>query len=379
MQFELDDHQVMLRDSVHRYIQDEYSFEQRRKRLHGAAGFDAPTWAQFAEFGWLAAPFDEQWGGLGGSAVEAGIVMEGFGQALVVEPYLPCVVLAGGAIADIGNDEQRQACLPAIAGGERLFALAWVEPQARYDLADCATTATPIEGSDSGWVLRGRKALVLGGAGADRFVVAARSSGDRQDRNGIDLFLVDRDQVGVEVIPYPTFDGQRACDLVLHDVRVGADARLGAAGQGLDALERSIDRGISAIAFEAVGAMSALLDQTLEYLRGRSQFGRPLSTNQALQHRLVDMHIALEESRAMAGYGAFALSMPDASQRRKALSAVKIQIGKAARLIGQEAIQMHGAIGTTEECAASHYFKRLTAIELTFGNTSFHERRFAEH
>jgi alkylation response protein AidB-like acyl-CoA dehydrogenase len=363
-----------MRESVERFFRDSYSFDKRSARLKSTPGFDPAIWQQFADFGWLAAPFSEDDGGIGGGAAEAAIVMEGIGRNLALEPYLPSVVLAGGLVATLGTSEQKNGYLPQLMDGSLRLALAFAEPQSRYNLADCVTTA---RAQDNGFVLNGRKSVVLGGAAADAFVVVARARGEQRQADGISLFLVPRDACGLSIKAYPTMDGLRACELELDNVQVGASSVLGALHESFAPLERAIDNGIAAIAAEAVGAMSALFDMTLDYLKTREQFGRPLAANQALQHRMVDMYIALEESKTLVAYGIRSLDNSDGSARKRALSAVKIQIGRAARLIGQEAVQLHGAMGVTDECPVSHYFKRLTMIDVTFANVSWHEQRFA--
>lgn len=375
MSVELSDEQVLLRDSVQRYARD-YTFESRRELMASAAGFGGQHWRAFADMGWLAAPFSEGDGGLGGGAVEACLVMEGMGQALMLEPYLASVVLCGTLLADVGTKGQKETYLEPLMAGHRQMALAFAEPQSGYDLSDCATRVT--EQSD-GFRLSGRKSVVFHGGEADTLIVAGRTRGMRAEQDGISLFLVPRDAAGVSMTAYPTMDGLRAADVVLEETYVDRGNLLGELHGGWAPLDLAIDHGISAVVAEAVGAMNAVFDLTAEYLKTRKQFGRPLSTNQALQHRMVDMHIAIEEARAMMLYGAYSLSLSDGSARRKALSAAKIHVGKAARLVGQEAVQLHGAIGVTDEASVSHYFKRLTMIDIAFGNVAWHERRFAAH
>jgi alkylation response protein AidB-like acyl-CoA dehydrogenase len=374
MILDLNPEQKLMRESVERFFRENYTFDRRKAVLQSPCGFDPAIWQHFADFGWLAAPFSEDDGGIGGGVTEAAIVMEGIGRNLALEPYLPSVVLAGGLLAALGTTAQKSDYLQRLVDGSLMMALAFVEPQSRYDLADCLTTAR-LHGD--GFVLDGRKSVVLGGADAGAFIVVARSQGGPRHAHGISLFIVPRDTTGVSTTPYPTIDGLRACELTLDGVHVAAASLLGPLHESIAPLERAIDTGIAAIASEAVGAMSALFDLTLDYLKTREQFGRPLGANQALQHRMVDMHIALEETRALAGYGIRSLANSDCKARKKALSALKIQTGRAARLIGQEGVQLHGAMGVTDECPVSHYFKRLTMIDVAFGNVSWHEQRFA--
>lgn len=374
MTWTLTPEQSMLRDSTERYFREHYTFEKRRAALSATPIAKSEIWQQFAEFGWLAAPFSEADGGLGGGPVEAAIVMESIGRSLALEPYLPTVILCGGLIAALGSDAQKHAWLQSIQEGADLFALAFAEPQSRYNLNDCMCTA---QEHDGGYLLNGHKAVVLGGAQASSFFVVARTRGEQHSPDGLSLFSVPRGAQGLDVLPYPTIDGLNACELRLQNVRVEHDALLGKVHEAAAALEKVIDTGTAALAAEALGAMTVLLDLTLDYVKTRQQFGRPLGANQALQHRLVDMHIALEETRVLVTHATASLENDDAASRSKAVSAAKIQTGKASRLIGQEAVQMHGAMGVTDESPVSHYFKRLTAIEVCFGNTSWHMQRFA--
>jgi pimeloyl-CoA dehydrogenase small subunit len=375
MDFEYSDDQTMLKDSVDLFIQNNYSFEQRRKLVATDEGYSDKNWSQFAELGWLGMPFPEEYGGFGGTPVETMIVLEAFGTGLVAEPYLPTVVLGGGAVLHGGSDEQKQAILPAVAEGKMKLALGFAERQSRYNLADVETTAKK---DGSGYVLNGMKGVVFGASMADKIIVVARTSGQSRDRDGISLFIVDKGAEGVRVRSYPTADGLRAGEVYLENAKVGADALLGGEGKGLPLLEKVIDYGIAAVSAEAVGAMKSLNDMTLEYLKTREQFGQPIGRFQVLQHRMVDMFIAHEEAKSMAMMAAMRVDETDEKERKKALSAAKVQIGKSARYVGQQGIQLHGGIGMTDEYAAGHYFKRLTMIDRSFGDTDFHLKRFAD-
>ena len=365
--------QTQLRESVERFVREAYDFAHRRKLAASELGHDEGCWRQYADFGWLAIPFSEEEGGIGGDATDTGIVMEGVGRGLLLEPYLASVVLGGGMLSALGSAAQKAEWLQPMMGGERKLALAYAEPGSRYESTHCETTARRDGG---GYVLDGSKTLVYGGPTADQFIVVARTGGGTADRDGLSAFVVDAGTAGVALTPYATHDGQRTADLVLTRVRVDAARRLGEEGAAGDALERVIDQGIAALASEAVGAMAVLVDSTLEYLKTRQQFGRPIGTNQALQHRMVDMYIALDEARSMALYGALMLRERDAAARRKALSATKIEIDRTAKRVGQEAVQMHGAMGVTEELAVGHYFKRLSMIATTFGDSDWHVERY---
>ncbi|CAN5743345.1 pimeloyl-CoA dehydrogenase small subunit [soil metagenome] len=366
--------QNQLRESVERFVRDEYDFSRRRKLVTSDAGYDESCWRQYADFGWLAIPFSEEEGGIGGDATDTGIVMEGVGRGLLLEPYLANVVLAGGVLSALGNAGQKAEWLQPMMLGQRKLALAYSQPGARYEISTCAATARRDGGS---WVIDGRKSLVYGGSKADTFVVIARTAGNVDDRDGLSAFVVDAGTPGLGITPYALHDGHRAADVVFSGVKVDAQRLLGEEGQALSSLEKVIDQAIAAVASEAVGAMATLVDMTLDYLKTRQQFGRPIGTNQALQHRMVDMYIALDEARSMALYGALMLTEPDAAARRKALSATKIEIDRTARLVGQEAVQLHGAMGVTEELAVGHYFKRLSMIGVSFGDRDWHLRRYA--
>ncbi|MBT2320775.1 acyl-CoA dehydrogenase family protein [Variovorax paradoxus] len=367
--------QNQLRESVERFVREEYDFAHRRKLVASDSGHDERCWRSYADFGWLAVPFSEEDGGIGGDATDTGIVMEGIGRGLLLEPYLANVVLAGGVMAALASADQKAQWLQPMMVGAHKMALAYAEPESRYELAHCETTAR-CDGE--GYRIDGRKSFVHGGGAADLYVVIARTSGGSSDSGGLTALVVDAKAPGLEVRPYATHDGSRAADLVFEGLRVDASRRLGEEGAAYPALELVIDQAIAAIASEAVGAMSTLVDMTLDYLKTRQQFGRPIGTNQALQHRMVDMYIALDEARSMALYGALMLGEADAAARRKALSATKIEIDRTARRVGQEAVQLHGAMGVTEELAVGHYFKRLSMIGVTFGDMSWHLQRHAQ-
>lgn len=363
MDFDLSEEQQLLKASVERLLDEHYGFEQRRGYAQEPDGFSRTLWVRFAEFGLLGLPFEEKHGGVGGGAVESMIVMEAFGRALVLEPYLATVVLCGAALRLGGSEAQRERLLPAIAAGEKLLAFAHAEPQARYDLADVGTTARKDGG---GYVLDGGKTLVLHGDSADDLIVSARSP------DGLALFLVDAAAKGVARRGYPTIDGQRAAEVTLSGVRVAADAIIGEPGQALPLVERIADIAIAATCAEAVGAMAAMHELTVEYLKARKQFGVPIGKFQVLAHRAADMLIALEQARSMAMLAAMTAEETDPAERRKAISAAKVQICNSGRIVGQQAIQLHGGIGMTFEYKLGHYFKRITAIESLFGDAAHH-------
>lgn len=373
MDFSLTDDQRLLEESLGRFLRKEYDLPARRRRVASEEGFGRETWKTFADLGWLGIPFAEEDGGIGGGAVEVMVVMEAFGRALVVEPYLPTVLLAGQLISEGGPESMRRTILPAVIAGETLLAFAHGEPVSRFDLTDVATGARR---TDIGFVLSGHKSLVLGGGAADRLIVSARTAGDRRSREGLSLFLVDPREKGVTVGDYPTVDGHRAAEVTLTDAIVPADALLGPEGGAAPLIEEAVDRAVIALCAEAVGIMAAMHALTLDYLKGRSQFGVPIAKFQALQHRAVDMFTACEEARSMA---LLATLKADASpaERSRAASAAKAFIGRKARKLGQEAIQLHGGMGMTDEMTIGHLFKRLTVIGTLFGDADHHLDRFA--
>lgn len=374
MNFSYSEEQNLLRDSVRKWVKDNYEFEKRRRQLRAHGGFDPAHWRQMAELGWLALPFAEEDGGLGGSLLDVSIVLEEFGKGLVVEPYLATIVMAGGAIRLAGNSAQRAALVPGLADGSRQAALAFAESQARYALDDVATRATR---DGDGWVLEGAKIAVLNGDAADTLVVSARTGGDRRGADGISLFVVDAAAAGVSRRGWQAFDGFRAAEIRLDRVRVGADALLGEAGCAFPVLERVVDEATVALCAEAVGAMDALYKTTVDYSKTRKQFGVAIGSFQALQHRMVDMFIHHEQAKSLLLMAAIRLGEEDPAERRKAASALKAYCGKAGRYVGQQAVQIHGGMGMTDELACGHYFKRLTAIDLVLGNEDFHLQRFA--
>lgn len=374
MDFTLSDEQKLLQESVERFVDNDYPFQTRRDLAASDLGFGRDNWSTFAELGWLAAPLPEDHGGLGGSTLDVAVLMEGLGRGLAVEPYVPTVVLGGGLVAIAGTDAQKAEVLPAIAEGRLHMGLAHSEARSRFDLADIAATAR-AEGDD--FVLDGDKSVVFNAQGADTLVVAARTSGAPRESQGVTLFLLGRDAPGVGLRSYPTVDGLRAAEVHLEGVRVGSGAVVGAVDGGLEPLEHVIDLGIVAVCAEAVGIMDALLKTTQEYLKTRVQFGVPLGSFQVLQHRVVDMFTAYELSKALT-YRAAAAVDGDAGGRARAASAAKVQIGRAGRFVGQQSIQLHGGMGMTDELSVGHYFKRLSMIDVQFGNADHHLSRFAE-
>ena len=375
MDFSFSEEQGLLQDSIQRYIQNSYTFDARQKILKTEDGFSREHWASFAELGWLALPFTEASGGFGGTAVETMIMMEEFGKGLVVEPYLSTVIMAGSVIEAGGTTEHIEGVLTEIMAGTKFASLAYVEPQARFNLADVTTTAK-VEGD--GYVINGFKGVVLGGPSADVLVVPARTSGDQKDESGITLFLVEASANGISKRDYPTIDGFQASEINLDNISVPASAVLGEVDKGLGLLEIGINNGILAVGAEAVGAMEVLYKTTVEYCKTREQFGQPIGKFQVLQHRMVDMFMEHEQAKSLLYMAALRMSEGDEVEALKAVSALKVQIGKGGRFVGQNAIQLHGGMGMTDELNVGHYFKRLTAIETLFGNVDHHLKKYSQ-
>lgn len=374
MDFSFSEEQGLLQDSVQRFIQNDYAFDARQKLLKTDEGFSRDNWASFAELGWLALPFSEESGGFGGTAVETMIVMEEFGKGLVVEPYVSTVIMAGSVIEAGGTAAHKEGALAEIMAGSKLASLAYVEPQARFNLADVTTTAT-ADGDT--YKINGFKGVVLGGPSADLLVVPARTSGDQKDETGITLFLVEASASGISKRDYPTIDGLQASEITFDNVSVSADDVLGEVDGGLALLEKGINNGILAVGAEAVGAMEVLYKTTVEYCKTREQFGQPIGKFQVLQHRMVDMFMEHEQAKSLLYMAALRMSEDDEVEARKAISALKVQIGKGGRFVGQNAIQLHGGMGMTDELNVGHYFKRITAIETLFGNVDYHLKKYA--
>jgi len=375
MDFDLTEEQRLLRDSVERLLADHYGFDKRRSYLAQSEGWSRGLWAQYAELGLLGLPFPEDYGGFGGGPIEVMLVMEAFGRVLALEPYLATVVLGGTAMRLAGGEEQKASMLPQIAEGELILAFAHGERQSRYDLTDVLTTAKP---KGSGWVLDGAKSVVLHGDSAQRLILSARNSGERDDPDGITLFLVNAASNGVARRAYPMRDGTRAAEISLSGVEVGEEDVLGEVGAGFPVIERVVEAGIAATAAEAVGAMETMQAMTLEYLKTRQQFGRPIGQNQVLQHRATEMLMELERGRSMAMLAAMMVEEPDPAERAHNIAMAKVGVGQASKFVSQNAIQLHGGIGMTEEYAVGHYFRRCMVIEHTFGDTAHHLSRLAE-
>jgi alkylation response protein AidB-like acyl-CoA dehydrogenase len=374
MNFELNEDQRMLAESVGRYLSDQYDFESRKKIIHSESGASDAVWRQLAEMGLMSIPFSESSGGFGGGAIDLMSAMQSVGAALVVEPVL-ANLLAGRLVDRAGTAAQKAEILPAVIDGSRRLAFAHTEDGARYRLAQVATTATR---SADGWVLNGLKRVVLGAPLADLLIVSARTSGKPGDVQGVSLFVVAAGTKGVSSTAYRTVDNQRAADLKLDGMSIRADALLGVEGGAMAVIDEAVDFATALICAEAVGAMQFANDTTLEYLKTRKQFGVAIGSFQALQHRMVEMFVTVEQARSMSYLACSKVDTEtDASERARIVSAAKIKIADACRQISQESIQLHGGMGMTEEMKVSHTFRRLTMIAQQLGDADYHLERFA--
>jgi alkylation response protein AidB-like acyl-CoA dehydrogenase len=374
MDFTFTEEQQLLSDMVSRFVAREYTFEKRRAVKDSAAGWSREIWQSLADLGLLALNMPEANDDPNSGIANTMVVMNALGAGLLLEPYLPSAVVATCLIRELANDEQQAALLPAMADGSSIAVLAVLEPASRHDLAHVETRATRADG---GFVLQGQKAVVAHATTADVLLVSARIGGAVDDAAGISIFAVPGDAAGLTISPYQMVDGQRGGDITLRDVFVSGAAQLGAPGQAFDAIERAQDIGIAALAAEAVGAMTTLIDITAEYLRTRKQFGQPIGRFQALQHRMAEMLVHCEQVKSISYLAAAHCTSVDASERRRACSAAKVLIARAGRFVRQQAVQLHGGMGMTDELNVSHYFKRLMAMEATFGDTDSHLERFA--
>ncbi len=374
MDFGFTSEQDMLRDTVARLVREQYDFETRRKVAKSETGWRPEMWAQFAELGLLGASFSEEEGGFGGGPVEAMIISEEFGKGLVIEPYLQTVVIGGGLVRHGGSAAQKEELLAGIIGGETIIGFAQAEPKSRYDLHDVSTTAKK---DGAGYVINGHKAVVHGGPMATHFIVTARTGGSQRDAGGIGVFVVPKNAKGVTTRDYPTVDGQRASEVYFENVSVGADAVIGDAANSLPLIERVVDEAIASLCAEASGCMQVLNAATLEYSKTRKQFGQPIGNFQVLQHRMADMFMAYEQSVSMTYMVTLKLGEAD-RERKLAASAAKVQIGKAGKLVSQDAVQIHGGMGMTDELNVGHFFKRVTMINAQYGDVDWHLRRFSE-
>ena len=372
MNFDFTEEQVMLRDSVARYVQDDYDWETRVAIANSEEGMDRARWQTFAELGWLSIPFAEEHGGFGGDAVDVMVVMEELGKGLVLEPYLATVLLYGGLLQKGGSDELQAAHIPSIIDGSSLGAFAYLERQGRYELADVKTSATA---ADNGFVLNGEKVVVLNGANADQFIVSARTSGEQCDEQGISLFLVPADAAGLERIDYRMMDGQRVANVVLKDVAIPAGNLVGELDGGYALIEKVVMEANLALSAEALGIMQQLNAKTVEYTKTREQFGVAIGSFQALQHRMVDTFMSYEQAKSLL-YRAVCALTDEQEDEVLAIHALRVVLDKAGKHIFGEAIQLHGGMGITDELDIGHYAKRLMMINTTFGNGDYHQAQF---
>ncbi|PTS81857.1 MULTISPECIES: acyl-CoA dehydrogenase family protein [unclassified Caulobacter] len=372
MDFNFTEEQSMVRDTVASFLQDKYDFDTRRKIVASESGWRADYWKAFAEeLGILGASFSEDLGGLGGGAVDNMIIMEEFGKALVIEPYLGTVVIGGGFMKHSGY-AGAASVIEGIVGGTTTIAFAYAEPQARYTWRDLKTTAKK---DGSGYVLNGHKAVVVGAPFATHLIVTARTGGAQRDAGGVSVFLVDKSLPGIVTRDYPTVDGGRASEVYFENVSIPADALIGGEGEGLPLVDKIMDEATAAVGAEAVGVLRKLHENTLDYAKQRKQFGTAIANFQVLQHRMVDMFINVEQSVSMTYMATIKLD-EDAAARAQAVSAMKVQIGRACKFVGQNAIQIHGGMGMTDELAVGHYFKRASIIEGLFGSVDHHLKRY---
>lgn len=374
MDFSFTSEQDQLRDTVAKLVSQKYDFDTRRKVAKSEAGWRPEMWSQFAELGLLGAPFTEAEGGFGSGPIEAMIISEEFGKGLVIEPFLQTVVIGGNFFRHGGTDAQKEEHIAGIIGGETRFAFAYSEPKSRFDFHDVSTTAKK---DGAGYSLNGHKAVVVGAPSATHLIVTARTSGGQRDTKGVTVFLVAKNAKGLTTRDYPTVDGLRASEVYLENVAVGADAVIGQIDDGLPLIERVVDNAIAALCAEAVGCFKVLNEATISYAKQRKQFGQPIANFQVLQHRMVDMFMAAEQATSMTYM--VTLKLDEADKARKlAASAAKVQVGKSGKLVSQDAVQIHGGMGMTDELNVGHFFKRVTMIESQFGNTDWHLRRYTE-
>lgn len=374
MDFSFSEEQQQLQDAINRFVQGDYGFERRRKIVASPEGWSREVWKGLADLGVLAMNVPEEHGGLGYGPVETLLAMQSTGPALLAEPLLESAVIATSLVRDFGNAAQKDELLSALASGERIVVLAHFEPASRGEAAWVETRATK---SGDKIALHGHKAVVTSASAADELLISARTEGDAGDTHGVSLYRVPRDAKGLTLKTYLTLDGRRASEVILQDVNLPASACIGQAGAALPAIERAQGVGLAALCAEALGVMEATVNATIEYLKTRQQFGQPIGRFQALQHRTAEMLMHLEQSRSVAYLAAMNCGLADDGQRRRTLSAAKVVVGNACRFIGQQSVQLHGGMGMTDELNLSHWFKRLLAIELSFGDTDTHLQRFA--
>ena len=373
MNFEFTEEQTMIKDSVSRFVRDEYDFDTRRTIIDSDEGISREFWSMFAELGWLSVPFAEEYGGFGGSVEDIAAVMEELGKGIVVEPYASTVVVFGGLLSASDNSALKAEVIPSIIDGSCMGSLASVEVQSRHEMTDVATSATATDG---GYKINGEKTVVANGGTADKFIVTARTSGDQFDCDGISLFMVDASAPGVTVKDYKMMDGQRAATVSFKDVQVSESQLLNAMGKGMDLIELVMPQILIGLSAEALGIMSTLNSTTVEYTKVRKQFDTPISSFQVLQHRMVDTFMACEQTKSMLYRALCQVGEDDRNALLKTVHALKAMVARYGKLIGEEAIQIHGGIGLTDELNIGHYVKRLMMINVSFGDGDFHQQKF---
>ena len=372
MHFELSEEQTLLENMVTSFVRDDYNWETREKIVKTEEGWKPENWSKFAELGLLSVPFSENHGGLGGTAVDSMIVMEQFGKGLVVEPFMPSILLSGKLISKLASESQANDIIPKIMEGGSRYVFAYAEPQSRFDLSDVKTSA--VKDGES-YTVNGFKSVVFGASMATHIIIAARTSGDQRSEDGITLFMADIKSDGITLQTYPTIDEYRASEVVIENLKISSDMILGEVDKAYETIEEVIDLATIAACSEAVGVLQILKDSTVDYCKQRKQFGQPISKNQAIQHKLVDMMIEYEQAKSIL-YAAVTADLNDTVQRKKSVSAAKARIGQSIKFVGETAIQLHGGMGMVDEYMISHYFKRATMLGVLFGNVDFHLKRF---
>ena len=374
MDFSFSDEQNLIQRQVEQFIQRDYDWEKRQSLVSSEVGFSEENWKTFAELGWLGISLSEESGGFGGNAIETMIVMEEFGKGLVVEPFLETIVLGATLVGLAGTSEQKKEILLPVISGDLQLALAFTEPQSRFNLFDITSEAKTL---GKNFILNGFKSVVMNGPAANKFIVTTRTSGNQRDSKGVTLFIVDSDSQGLTLRNYKTVDGRRASELTLEQVKVPTNSMLGSINNQSNSLEEAVDVATLALCAEAVGIMEVLYKSTVEYAKTREQFGQPIGKFQVLQHRMVDMFMEYEQSKSLL-YMSTMKHAEKSMDAKKSISGLKYQIGKAGKFIGQQAIQIHGGMGVTDELNIGHFFKRLTTIGTIFGNSDFHLKRYSE-
>ena len=372
MNFELSEEQKMIQQSVERFVQENYDLTNRVKISSEDPGYSKEYWGSMADLGWLGLAFDEEDGGFGGNQIDTLVLMEQFGKGLVLEPFLANIVLGGGIIKRAASSVIKESIIPSLMEGKLQITLAYAEEQSRFDIEDVATAARE---EDGGFVINGKKSMVLNAESADKIIVVTRTSGSQVDENGISLFIVDASSEGVEKQNFPTVDGLRASEITFEDVKVTSEALVGEKDKGLTILQAVVNDAILALSAEAVGAMEVLYKDTVEYTQQREQFDHALSDFQVLQHRMVDMFMEYEQCKSLL-FRATLETVEDPDLAQRTIHALKHLIGKSGIFVGESAVQLHGGMGVTEELRIGHFFKRLLVIDSQFGNADFHLDKF---